>query len=81
MTAERQGVQNPGLVRGPGEAKLAELVRLRERFRDHLIFYEVSWERGVRYLAYRAASHVQPHTIITDDLAELRDQLELAAPP
>jgi hypothetical protein len=66
------------LASGPGEVELAELARLRERFRGHRIFHEVRWA-GIRYLAYRAASGAQPHTIITGDLAELRDQLEKAA--
>ena len=55
--------------------------RLRERFRGHHIFHDVRWDREVRYLAYRTASGVQPDTVITDDLAELREQLEQAAPP
>jgi hypothetical protein len=66
---------------GPHPGWEAELARLRERFRGHHIFHDVRWEREVRYLAYRTASGVQPDTVITDDLAELREQLEQAAPP
>lgn len=76
-----QGVWGHGLDPIPGEAELAELARLRERFRGHHIFHDVRWEREVRYLAFRTASRVQPHTIITDDLAELREHLEQAARP
>jgi hypothetical protein len=76
-----QGVWGYGLGPIPGEAELAELARLRERFRGHHIFHDVRWEREVRYLAFRTASRVQPHTIITDDLAELWEQLEQAARP
>jgi hypothetical protein len=65
---------------GPSEAELAELIRLRERFRGHRILCNVTEERGVRYMAYSAATGVHPHTVITDDLAELRDGLEQSAP-
>jgi hypothetical protein len=69
-----------GRVSSPDAAALAELERLRERFGGHRIFHEVRLDRSVRYLAYRATSNAQPHTIITDDLAELREQLERAGP-
>jgi hypothetical protein len=78
MAAGSHGVWGHGRVPTPGEAELA---RLRERFRGHHIFHDVRWDREVRYLAYRTASGVQPDTVITDDLAELREQLEQAAPP
>ena len=65
---------------GPSEAEHAELAQLRERFRSHHIFCDAPRGRGVRYLACRAVSGVRPHTIITDDLAELRYELEQAAP-
>jgi hypothetical protein len=78
MAAGSHGVWGHGRVPTPGEAELA---RLRERFRGHHIFHDVRWAREVRYLAYRTASGVQPDTVITDDLAELREQLEQAAPP
>jgi len=81
MATGSHGVWGHGLDPTPGEAELAELARLRERFRGHHIFHDVRWEREVRYLAFRTVSGVQPHTIITDDLAELRQQLEQAAPP
>jgi hypothetical protein len=81
MTEGSEGGRRHGFVPGLGDAELAELARLRERFRGHRIFPEVRRGRGVRYLAYQEAGGAQPHTIITDDLAELRDQLEQAAPP
>jgi hypothetical protein len=62
----------------PSEADQAEVLRLRERFPRHSIFYVVSADRGVRYMAYGAAPGVRPHTIITDDLAELRQELAQA---
>jgi hypothetical protein len=65
---------------GPSEAEHAELAQLRERFRSHHIFCDAPRGRGVRYLACRTVSGVRPHTIITDDLAELRYELEQAAP-
>jgi hypothetical protein len=61
---------------GPSQAELAELVRLRERFRWHLIFRDVTRGRGVRFIAHRATVSVCPHTLIAGDLAELRDELE-----
>jgi hypothetical protein len=67
-------------VPGPSEAELDELVRLGQRFRGHHIFHNVTEEQGIRYMAYSAAAGVRPHTIITSDLAELRDELELVAP-
>lgn len=81
MAAGRHGVWGSAPDPTPGEAELSELARLRERFRGYHIFHDVRWEREVRYLAFRTASGVQPHTIITDDLAELREQLEQAARP
>ena len=69
---------SPGL--GPSEAEVAELGRLRKRFRRHRIFRHVTPERGVRYLAWGVELGVRPHTIITDDLAELRGELERSAP-
>jgi hypothetical protein len=63
----------------PSGGELAELARLGQRFRGHLISYEVQHERRVRFVAYRKAAEARPHTIITDDLAELRDQLEQVA--
>lgn len=65
---------------GPSEIELAELARLGERFRDHYIFHNVTEERGVRFIAHGVTVGVRPHTIITDDLAELRDELQQAAP-
>jgi hypothetical protein len=64
---------------GASEAEVAELGRLRKRFRRHRIFRDVTPERGVRYLAWGMVLGVRPHTIITDDLAELRGELEQSA--
>ena len=62
----------------PKEADQAEILRLRERFLQHHIFYVVSADRAVRYLAHGATLGARPHTIITDDLNELRYELEQA---
>jgi hypothetical protein len=62
----------------PSEADQAEVLRLRVRFPRHHIFYVISADRGVRYMAHGAAPGVRPHTIITDDLTELRHELEQA---
>jgi hypothetical protein len=62
----------------PSEADQAEILRLRGRFRRHHIFYVVSADRGVRYMAHGAEPGARPHTIITDDLDELRYELEQA---
>ena len=58
------------------EAELAELARLRDRFRRHHIFRHVIHGRGVRFIAHRAVAGVRPHTVITEDLAELYEELE-----
>lgn len=39
---------NGHLARGPDEAELAQFARLRERFTEHYIFYDVNQGRGVR---------------------------------
>ena len=62
----------------PSPADRAEVLRLRGRFRRHCIFYVVSADRGVRYMAHAAELGARPHTIITDDLDELRFELEQA---
>jgi hypothetical protein len=79
MKSDNHDVQESGRGPEPSKAELAELARLRERFRRHRIFRDVTRERGVRYTAYGATVNVRPHTIITDDLAELRHGLEQAA--
>jgi len=71
-------VWSPGA--SPDDAELAELAELRERFGSHRIFYNVTADNGIRYLAYAARIDVSPHTIITPDLAELRNELEASAP-
>jgi hypothetical protein len=63
-------------VPAPTDADQGEVLRLRKRFPGHHVFYVVTADRGVRYMAYGAAPDVRPHTIITDDLAELRHELE-----
>lgn len=70
---------NHGATTVPSRGELAELTRLGQRFRRHRISYEVQLERRVRFVASRKGAEVRPHTIITDDLDELRDQLEQAA--
>jgi hypothetical protein len=67
-----------GKATPPSEADQDEVLRLRQRFRQHHIFYISSVDRGVRYLALGSDFGVRPHTIITNDLAELRDELEQA---
>ncbi len=62
----------------PSPADQAEVARLRRRFRRHCIFYVVSADRGVRYMAHAAELGARPHTLITDDLDELRFELEQA---
>lgn len=64
----------------PGEAELAELRLLNERFRGHHIFWEFTARLKVRYLAYAMSYSARPHTIITQDLAEIRRELEQANP-
>lgn len=63
----------------PSQAEQAEIARLRERFHGHHIFCETMVGRGVRYIAHSALSGARPHTIITDDLTELRVVLEQAS--
>lgn len=60
----------------PSAADEAEILRLRGRFRRHHIFYVICADRGVRYMAHGAELGARPHTIITDDLDELRYELE-----
>jgi hypothetical protein len=55
---------------------LAELTRLRAGFPGHWIGTETIPGRGVRYLARARQHDIQPHTVITPDLAELRAALE-----
>jgi hypothetical protein len=63
----------------PTEKELSELARLSQRFRAHHIFRDVTRDRGVRYIAHGATIGVRPNTIITGDLAELRDELEASS--
>lgn len=76
MTSDANRGRVPGTALAPTDADLAELAWLCMRFRRHHIFRDVASGRGVRYIAHGAAIGVRPHTIITGDLAELRDELE-----
>jgi len=78
MTDDGYDIQVSRRLAGPSEAEHAELGQLRERFRSHHIFCDASRGRGIKYMAHGAVSGVRPHTIITDDLAELREELERA---
>lgn len=64
----------------PSEAEMAELAHLCERFRGHSIYRDASGSRGVRYMAHGMTVGVRPHTVITDDLDELREELEQSPP-
>jgi len=65
----------------PDEKELAELVRLRDRFRSsHHIYRHLMPGRGVRYIAHGAGFGIRPHTVITDDLSELGNELEKSVP-
>ena len=57
----------------PSPADQAELVRLRRRFRRHCIFYVVSADRGVRYMAHAAELGVVPDEVC--ELAALLDEI------
>jgi len=80
MKSESHGVQASGRGPEPSKAELAELALLQERFRGHRIVRDVTRARGVRYTAYGATVDVRPHAIITDDLTELREELEQVPP-
>lgn len=76
MTVQSHLGRGGGRTIPPGQPDQDEVLRLRERFRQHHIFYVVSADRGVRYMAYGADLGARPHTVITDDLDELRFALE-----
>lgn len=80
MVVNNCGFQVDSPIPGPGEVDLAELVRLRARFYRHHIFCDATRARGIRYIAHGVTIDVRPHTVITRDLAELRDELERSAP-
>jgi hypothetical protein len=70
-------MQNMDPQHGPGEAERRELARLRAEFAGHRIVREAQDHgAGVRYCAYGVTITVQPHTIITSDLGELRAELK-----
>jgi hypothetical protein len=62
----------------PSEEELAELRTLNERFSKHHIFWDFAAKFRIRFLAYATSDEVRPHTIISQDLAEVRDGLEQA---
>jgi hypothetical protein len=65
----------------PDEEELAELTRLRDRFRSsHHIYRHLMPGRGVRYIAHGASLGTRPHTVITDDLSELGNELGKSVP-
>ena len=60
----------------------AELAELRLRFPAFRILREVMHgRRRARYIARRTRDGVHPHTLVTTDLAELRDELSRASQP
>jgi hypothetical protein len=79
LAADRYGIQAGSLAHDASDPELAELVRLQQSFRAHVIFREVTEARGVRYIACSTTIGVRLHTIITDDLVELRSELERSA--
>lgn len=62
----------------PSIAELTEIMDLNERFHGHRIYWDQRGQYRVRYLAFATSPGVRPHTIITNDLAELRNELERA---
>jgi hypothetical protein len=68
--------QNPGTL-APGHDP-DELASLREEFHGFRIWKEVIGER-TRYVARSVSLEAHPHTIVTDDLNELRTSLGLGA--
>jgi hypothetical protein len=52
-----------------------ELTSLRKAFADFRIWRETIGERA-RYVARSQRAGLNPHTVVTDDLAELRAALE-----
>ena len=79
MTTGNKGFETMGGTTIPDEHELAELARLGKRFSGHRIFRDIRQDRGVRYAAHAVGTAVRPHTVITDDLAELRAELEEAS--
>jgi hypothetical protein len=62
------------------DAEVAELARMRERFRgSHLIYREITPRHGTRYVAHGTTVESRPHTLVTNDLGELNDELEQSA--
>jgi hypothetical protein len=79
MTTSDKGFETMARTTVPDEHELAELARLGKRFSGHRIFRDGPHDRGVRYAAHAVGTAVRPHTVITDDLAELRSELEEAS--
>ena len=56
----------------------AKLAEIRERFPGFRIAWELTHGRRPRYVARRARDGVNPHTLVTADLAELHNVLPQA---
>jgi hypothetical protein len=80
MTAAEYGLRGTDSVPCPTEAELRHLDHLGRRFPRHRIFWYRDSERGFRFTAQGAVIDARPHTIITQDLAELQSELEQATP-
>lgn len=76
MPADNYGFQISGSVSSPSEAELRQLIHLCARYPRYRIFWSADRGRGVRYTAQGAAIGVRPHAIVTNDLAELQNELE-----
>ena len=60
----------------PSEEELAELRILNARFSEHHIFWDFAAKSRIRFLAYATSDEARPHTIISQKLTEIRDELE-----
>jgi hypothetical protein len=63
----------------PGDASADQIPALREQFPGFRIWKEAIGER-VRYIARSQQPGLNPHTVVTDDVGELRAALETAQP-
>jgi hypothetical protein len=80
MTAHEYGLQGADSASCPTQAQLRHLLHLGQRFPSHRIFWYPDSERRVRFTAQGVVIDARPHTIITQDLAELQSELEQATP-
>jgi hypothetical protein len=76
MTAESYGPHAVDAQPGTSEAQLNKILCLGEQFPLHQIFWYVDSGRGDALHSSAARIGIRPHTIITNDLAKLRDALE-----